>query len=169
MKKLSVKEQEEYDLIAKEVIYNKEYIKRKEFLHHDKETVYEHCQKVSLRAYRIALKRNVDVRKVVIGALLHDFYSNPWQENTKKKKFFEMHGFVHAKDALENSKKVYGDLIDPVVEDIIIKHMFPLNIKLPKYRETWIVTCADKIVSLSVIKHPSKWYRFIGIKYKKKK
>ncbi len=35
--------------------------------------------------------------------------------------------------------------INKIEEDIILKHMFPLNIDIPKYRESWIVTVADKI------------------------
>ena len=36
---------------------------------------------------------------------------------------------------------------DDIEKDIIVKHMFPLNIKLPRYRESYIVTIADKICS----------------------
>lgn len=57
-----------------------------------------------------------------------------------------MHGFVHAREALYNSRKVFPHLMNNRIEDIILKHMFPLNIRLPKYKETWIVTLIDKNV-----------------------
>lgn len=172
MKKLTNEEQKEFDEIAKIIINNKEYQRRKEFKHHGEETVYDHCLKVAEIAYKMAKKRNLRIKETVIGALLHDFYYEPWQDNTEKKKFFKKHGFVHAAEALENSRKEFGDLINPLIGDIISKHMFPLNIKLPKYKETWVVTTADKIASLNVLKQPKKWYRFIGVrkmKFKGKK
>ena len=43
--------------------------------------------------------------------------------------------------------------------------MFPLNIALPKYKESWIVTISDKLVSLEVMKKPVFFLAlFFGIK-----
>ena len=47
--------------------------------------------------------------------------------------------------------------------DIIIKHMFPLNIKPPKYIEGWIVTLVDKLVSLEIFKTPNQLYKYVGL------
>ena len=99
---------------------------------------------------------------------MHDFYYNPWQESSEKKPFFQQHGFVHAKEALENSKKVFPDLMNPVIENSILRHMFPLNIIPPKYRESWLVTFADKKDSLSILKHPSQYSKYLGLKKNKK-
>ena len=52
---------------------------------------------------------------------------------------------VHPKIALINAKK-YFDL-DPKQENMIEAHMFPVSNVLPKYKESWIVTCADKVVA----------------------
>lgn len=38
--------------------------------------------------------------------------------------------------------------LTPVEEDIILKHMWPLTLKLPRYRESVLVSLADKIVSI---------------------
>ena len=79
-----------------------------------------------------------------------------------------MHGFMHAKDAYKNVQKYFPELVTPKIKDIIIKHMFPLNIKIPKYKETWIVTLSDKIVSLSVFKKPKDLPKYLGIRKKKR-
>ena len=50
--------------------------------------------------------KKYDAKSVAIGGLLHDFYYKPWQNNNEKKKFLKKHGFVHAKEALDNSKIV---------------------------------------------------------------
>ena len=39
-------------------------------------------------------------------------------------------------------------LFDLIERDIIKKHMFPLNIAFPKYKESLIVCIADKIIAL---------------------
>ena len=53
-----------------------------------------------------------------------------------------------AKDGkvLKNAMKHFR--LTPIEEDIILKHMWPLTIKLPRYRESYLVSLADKIVSI---------------------
>ena len=33
------------------------------------------------------------------------------------------------------------------IENSIVRHMFPLNIIPPKYKEGWVITYADKVLS----------------------
>ncbi len=157
----------EYLQYVKEILDSKEFQKRKNFEHHENESVYEHSLKVSYSSYLYAKKHNLNKRDISIGGLLHDFYYKPWKESTEKKPLFKKHGFVHAKEALENSKKYFPDLMNDRVEDIILKHMFPLNIKAPKYKESWVVTMMDKKHSLNVLAHPSVWPNYLGVKRKK--
>lgn len=91
---------------------------------------------------------------MAIAGLLHDFYANDWQNNTKKRKLKEMHGFVHAKDAAQNAKKFFPELVDDKIYDMILTHMFPLNKRLPKYKESWILTFVDKVDSMEFLMHP---------------
>ena len=65
--------------------------------------MYQHSLEVAYASYKFAKKHHLNVRDISVGALLHDFYYKPWQENTQKKKFTKMHGFVHAREALENA------------------------------------------------------------------
>ena len=74
------------------------------------------------------------------------------------------HGFVHASEALENSKNIFPHLINKKVANIIERHMFPLNKIPPRYAESWIVNLCDKYVSLEVIKEPTKIPMLLGIK-----
>ena len=150
-----------------DILNSEEFVKRKEYLHHPNKSVYQHSLEVAYASYKFAKKHNLNARDISIGALLHDFYYKPWQENKEKKKFTKMHGFVHAKEALENSKKNFPELINKRVEDIIVKHMFPLNIKPPKYKESWIVSLMDKKNSLDVLKHPKEYPKFLGLTKKK--
>lgn len=156
----------EYYQIVRDILENEEFIKRKNFRHHGNKTVYDHCLAVSILSYRIAKKFNFDYNSAAIGGLLHDFYYKPWQEQKDTRPFFKKHGFAHASEALENSKKYFPNLMNKRIEDIIKKHMFPLNITPPKYKETWIITCIDKYISMEIFKDIKNLPRYIGI-YKK--
>lgn len=50
------------------------------------------------------------------------------------------------------------------ISDIIVKHMFPLNIRPPKYAESWIITCVDKIVSLEILATQNN-YKYVGLAF----
>ena len=118
--------------------------------------------------FPIAKKIGLDYKSAAIAGLLHDFYYKPWQENHEKVPFFKMHGFVHAHEALENSRKNFPELMNPVVENCIERHMFPLNIVPPKYREGFIITCVDKwnsvreLPSIKVVSGKVK-NKFLGV------
>lgn len=155
----------EYYEIVNEILNHEEFIKRKNYMHHGKISVYDHSLKVSIMAYKISKKLKIgDYKKAAIGGLLHDFYYRPWQNNKNKKPLFKKHGFTHAKEALENSKKYFPNYIDEKTSNIILRHMFPLNIIPPKYKESWVVTIADKIVSMEAIKQPIFFLSLFGIR-----
>lgn len=154
----------EYYKIVQKILEHKEFQKRKDYAHHDKISVYDHSIAVSKLSYRLARFLKVDYESAAIGGLLHDFYYKPWQENQEKKPLFQKHGFVHAKEAYENSKNIFPEYMNPQIKNIILRHMFPLNKIPPKYIESWVVTFADKWVSLEVFLHPTFFIRLIGFR-----
>lgn len=159
----------EYIELVSFILSHPEFQKRKEYPHHGKITVYDHCLSVSFLAYRMAKFLHVDYKSAAIGGLLHDFYDSPWQNSTEKKPFFKQHGFVHAKEASDNAWKYFPEYMDEKKEDIIKRHMFPLNITPPKYVESWLVTLSDKMISLEVVKDVKNLPRYIGIRKKEKR
>jgi uncharacterized protein len=163
---LTIIEKKEYYDIVYDILKNEEFQKRKNYKHHYEISVYDHSLAVSKLSYVIAKRMNLDYKSAAIGGLLHDFYSKPWQDNYTKHKFLESHGFVHAEDALLNAHKYFPDLMNEKIDNIIIRHMFPLNKIPPKYKESWIITIADKYVSLETFKNPSFILRLIGIRKK---
>ena len=165
-KKILKKMDEEYVKIIDEIINHPEFIKRKNYHHHENRSVYNHCLIVSINSYYLAKKLRLDYKKAAIGGLLHDFYYKDWQLNKEKVPFFKMHGFVHAKEAVENSKLTFPNLVDKKVENIIKRHMFPLNIIPPLYLESWLICFVDKYCSLEIFKTPTKLTKYIGIRQK---
>lgn len=146
------------------ILENEEFKKRKTFCHHGDITVYEHSLKVALMAYNISrFFKNIDINSLLIGALLHDFYFRDWQSYKEKRPFFKKHGFVHAKEALDNSEIHFPLLMNDRVRNIILRHMFPLNKIPPRYKESWIVSIADKLVSLETLLQPKFFLRLFGL------
>ena len=49
------------------------------------------------------------------------------------------------------------------IENIIKRHMFPLNIIPPRYKEGWVVTYVDKKVSLDVVLNIRSIPKYLGL------
>lgn len=115
------------------------------YMQHGNTSIYEHSIKVAYLSCKIARKLDikVDYNSLIRGALLHDYFLYDWHDSTAHEGW---HGFRHPMKALKNAKKELE--LNEVEEDIILKHMFPLTIIPPRYRESWIVTMADKISAL---------------------
>ena len=128
----------------KEIFKNKNFEKEKQFIQHGTITVYEHSINVAILCLKIAKITNipVDQKSLIRGALLHDYFLYDWHE---KDKTHRLHGFTHAKTALKNAEKDYK--LTEIEKNMIYCHMFPLNLRIPKYRESIILCIADKIVA----------------------
>lgn len=155
---------EQFVLIAKPVINSYEFQRRVDFPHHGKESVVEHSIKVASMSYKIARYFNINETNAVLASLMHDMYSTPWQNQKNTGGLLNAHGFVHARIALNNCKKYYPDLMNEVIEDSILRHMFPLNIKRPKYDVGWLIVFCDKYVSMSIFKDVKNLPSYVGIK-----
>ena len=83
------------------------------------------------------------MRSMVRGALLHDYFLYDWRDGEAG---HDLHGFKHARRALLNAERDFE--LSAIAWDVIVKHMFPLNITPPRYRETVFVTVADKVCAV---------------------
>ena len=140
------KERENFNYLLQDLLHHEEVLKMKSFIQHGTMTTYEHAVNVAWTSYRISrrLRLKVDERSLLRGALLHDFYLYDWHVRDEGRKRF--HGFHHHRTAHENAMKHFR--LNPIEEDIILKHMWPLTVKFPRYRESLVVTLADKICSI---------------------
>lgn len=145
----------EFYEIIEPILIASEMQKRKKYPHHINESVYQHVLRVAYDCYKIGKRLHMDYKSLAIAGILHDFYENPWQYSKEKKPFLQKHAFTHAKEAVVNSKKIFGsEIVTPKVESIMITHMFPLNKKLPRNKEAWLLTLVDKADSIDFILHP---------------
>ena len=128
-----------------EILLSEGMQRMRTFQQHGTTTVFAHCVHVACMSLLIAerLHVQVDERAMVRGALLHDYFLYDWHISRKDHRW---NGFRHAGTALRNATRDF-ELTD-VEQDVIKKHMFPLNPALPSYRETAIVSLADKICAV---------------------
>jgi len=137
-------EKEYYD-IARDIIEHDEFLKLREYFHHNS-SIYDHALSVAYLSYSICKYLKLDFRSATRGALLHDFFLYDWRNHDipdlPRNKF---HGLAHPSIALANARKLFP--LNEIEEDIIIKHMWPLTLVPPKYKESYIVSFADKYLS----------------------
>jgi len=126
-----------------DILENDEFKKMKDIVHHEGNRL-DHSIRVSYYSYKLAKVLNMDTKQVARAALLHDFFLEENENEKAKKRIITM--LEHPKYALENSKK-YFELTD-MEEDIILTHMFPIGLTVPKYFESWMVDIVDDVASI---------------------
>ena len=133
----------------------------KKFIQHGDFSVYEHSVSTAIHCLRIAYIFNIDVdiKSLVRGALLHDYFLYDWHVYNPENKG---HATKHAGRALKNAMEDF-DLND-IEKNMIYCHMFPVNLRFPKYKEGWILCMADKISATyeTVVPRLKKLIRVLG-------
>jgi len=130
----------EYKRIVKNIIRNVEFKKLYNIEHHGISRM-EHSIKISYYSYKIAKKLGMDYVSVARGGLLHDFFLDGDERNGKEK-FLDT--FTHPRRALNTSLEHFE--VNNIERNIIVSHMFPIYISIPKYKESILVNLVDKII-----------------------
>ncbi len=117
----------------------------KNFIQHGTTSCYEHSVMVACMSVKLADKFgiSVDRKSLIRGALLHDYFLYDWHIPDKSHRW---HGFTHPAAALKNAERDFQ--LNKIERNIILRHMFPLNMTPPVYKESMIVCIADKICAL---------------------
>ena len=142
---MSANKDVKYIKLVQDILDNEEFSKMGEVKHHDSNRL-NHSLKVSYYSYKIARKLHLDYKSVARGGLLHDFFMERTVDYKKVKDKVKLYTGGHPKRAVINAKKVFD--INMMEEDIIRSHMFPIDIKVPKFAESWVVSSVDKAVSI---------------------
>lgn len=136
--------QKEYSVIVKDILSNADFAKMADIEHHNS-TRLDHMMKVSYYSYVVAKGLKLKYREVARAGLLHDFYFGRTTDHDKVKDKIKLYTHAHPKEALNNARKYFE--INAMEADIIESHMFPIDIKIPRYLESWIVSTVDKVVA----------------------
>ena len=143
--KLSIEEKQELETIYLSFKENEKIQRMKKVPMHRGSNCFLHCFKVAKLAVKRGLRhKKVDLKLVLLGSILHDYYLYDWRTDKSKKK---RHGYDHPFIASKNAEEDFQ--IPKEVKNIIESHMWPMNIKnFPKTKEARIVSLADKAVAL---------------------
>jgi uncharacterized protein len=139
----SHKQDLQYMNIVQNILNNDEFLKIKNIEHHGTSR-YDHSLKVSYYSYKVAKALKLDYEQTAVGGLLHDFFLSP-ENRTNKERFLST--FTHPKKAVEKARENFS--LTKKEEDMIRTHMFPINLAIPKYMESWIISTVDKCVAVN--------------------
>lgn len=146
----------EFKEIIKDITENSSVVSLKQHVQHMKGSRYKHCYEVAFYTYVISKKLGLDYISATRGAMLHDFYFYDWRnKGVEGQKHF--HAYRHPRIALNNATENFD--LNEVEKDIILKHMWPLTFRLPRFSESYIVTFVDKYCATK------EFFRYL--KYKK--
>lgn len=137
----------EFYHIIKELIQNEQVQKMKQFRQHYNTSTYEHCLHVAYLNYRIAKKLHLDHVSLARAGMLHDLFLYDWRKKQRNIEIDGLHAFVHPKISLKNASALFT--LNEKEKDIIVKHMWPVTLSLPKYKETFVITFVDKYCALA--------------------
>lgn len=129
----------EYLEAVRDILANEKVKSMASIPHHDA-SILRHSLTVSQAAFVVAERYGLDARSVARGALLHDFFLYDWRKTRVKH-----HATGHAKTALKNARACFS--LNEIECDIILTHMWPLSRKFYRYRESFVVSVMDKLVS----------------------
>lgn len=132
-------------LYGGDILKSERMATEKDFIQHGSISCYDHSLNVAKKSLIIAgfllIFIKINEKSLIRGALLHDYFLYDWHKSEHR-----LHGFFHAKRALKNAESDFK--LNDIEKNIIKRHMFPLNICPPKYRESWIVCLADKLCAV---------------------
>ena len=118
---------------------------------------YDHSLFVSYLSFLMAKRLGLDYRAAARGGLLHDLHLCHWEDTDVGR---ARRRVLHPLLAVQNAEK-FG--LNDMERDIIVKHMWPLTRPLPRYRESFVVSLADKICATAEMLH---LYRSSKVQYR---
>lgn len=133
----------EFIYLIKDLLINEKVQKLNGFCQHCATTRLKHCLNVAYLSWKMAKKFNGDQRSAARAGVLHDLFWYDW----RTKKTPQLHAFYHPRLALRNAEKL--TTLNDIERDAIKKHMWPLFWGMPRYRESYFITMADKYCALA--------------------
>lgn len=138
-----IKDETEYLEYVSDILNNTEFQKLENYVHHNSNRL-QHSINVSYYSYKISKLLNLDAKKVARASLLHDFFLIDNLSISKKDRFKTL--FLHPRHALDNSSKYY--FLSDMEQNIIVSHMFPFGVDLPRYKESLLVDFVDDYIAI---------------------
>lgn len=135
-----------YSIIA-DIAEHETVLKMKQYRQHYDTSTYEHCMHVAYLNYKIGKKLHLDYKALARAGMLHDLFLYDWRKKQRDVEIDGLHAFVHPKIAFQNASRLFN--LNEKEKDIIVKHMWPVTLPLPKYKESFLITFVDKYCALA--------------------
>lgn len=125
------------------ILDDKEFKKLNLYKQHLQTTRFMHSLNVSYISWLVAKKFGWDASVAARAGLLHDFCVYDFKDKLPKG---ERQAFYHPRVAAETSSERF--ILHEKERQAILSHMFPLG-PLPKSREAWVISFADKVCAVT--------------------
>ena len=127
-------------------ILNKEKVQQmKKYRQHYNINCFYHCLFVSYNTYLICKKHNLDYISAARAGMVHDLFLYDWRKRERGRK--GLHAYTHGKTAFKEASEILN--LNDKEKDMIIKHMWPVTLAVPKYKETFVITLVDKYFAVA--------------------
>ena len=148
LSKKELAEQKDYFECVEDLLRDKNILRLRNFAHHSGTTRFQHSLNVSYYNFRLCRFFRLDAKAGARAGLLHDLFFYDRQEH-ERVKGEGWHGIGHPKIAFFNACDLFS--INQVEGDMIVNHMWPLSPRLPRYRETYVITLVDKFCAVAEV------------------
>lgn len=128
---------EEFFSIIEDLLSNEMVRRLDDCPQHYRYTRLRHSYNVAYWCYRAAKALGWDYASAARAGMLHDLFFLGEGQNSRS--LVRSHPGI----ALENARRVCE--LNPIIEDSILRHMWLLTWRLPRYREGMLLTIIDKI------------------------
>lgn len=122
------------DLLSDEAVQSMQ-----NYTQHRGTSILEHALFVSYLSFKVCKSKGYDYRSAARGGLLHDFFL--YQRHVNKP-YRGWHTTCHPRLALKNASERFD--LNCIEKDIIVKHMWPICLHRPRYKESFLVSAVDK-------------------------
>ena len=136
-----------------DILYHDKVQRLTKYEQHCHTSRLQHCINVSYYSFLVCRKFGWDYRSAARGALLHDLFYYDWR-TTKLQG--TNHAIWHPRVALDNAKKVCH--LNAIEQDCIRRHMWPMSLIPPKFKESYVVNVADKMCAS--VEATGNFYKF---------
>jgi len=157
---------EDFIELVDDILLDERYQELALFKHHSS-SILRHCLEVGYLSYCWGTKLSMDDVALARGGVLHDFFLYDWRSDRfhySLHDFKNSHAFRHPKIALHNAEECFA--LSATEKDVILNHMWPATVKLPKTKETYLVCAVDKYTAcreyLIKQRQARDWDRILG-------
>lgn len=140
--KLSPENSDGFYSVVGDLLGTREILSMQQYEQHLEIDRLQHILGVSYLSYKISKKFGWDYKSAARAGIMHDLVYYDWRDGVTGK-WHRLHGYRHPRLAAMNARELCPSL-NEIEYDAITKHMWPLTLKLPRYKEGYVIIFADK-------------------------